>query len=62
MLVAVTPRDYRCRFEAKFKTMRSLPSRHGIELGLFHGYRIIGLTPEILNWKKWPPEIFLKTT
>jgi len=35
MLVAATPRDYRCRFEGKFKTLRALPSKYGIELGLF---------------------------
>ena len=60
MLVVATPGDYRCRFEGKFKTLRSLPSGHGIELGFFHGYRIIGLTLENLNWQKWTPRDFLK--
>jgi len=35
VLVAATPRDYQYRFEGKFKTMRSLPSGHGIELVFF---------------------------
>ena len=35
MLVAAAPLDYRCKFEGKFKTMRSLPFGHGIELGFF---------------------------
>ena len=35
MLVAATPADYQCRFEGKFKTLRSLPSGHGIKLGFF---------------------------
>ena len=34
-LVAVTSGDYQRRFEGKFKTLRSLPSVHGIELGFF---------------------------
>ena len=61
MLVVKTPGDYRCRFEGKFKTLRSLLSGHGIELGFFHGYRIIGLTLENLNYKKCSTEIFLKS-
>ena len=60
MLVAATPMDYRCRFEGKFKTLRSLPSGHGIELGFFPNYRIIGLTLENLNWQKWAPSDFSK--
>ena len=52
--------DCRCRFEGKFKTLRSLPSGHGIELGFFHGYRIIGLTLENLNWQKWANSEFSK--
>ena len=58
--MAVTSGDYRCRFEGKFKTLISLPSVHGIELGFFHGYRIIGLTLENLNWQKWAPRDFSK--
>ena len=58
--MAVTPGDYRCRFEGKFKTLRSLPSGHGIELGFFHGCRITGLTLENLNWQKWAPSDFSK--
>ena len=52
--------DCRCRFEGKFKTLRSLPSRHGIELGFFHGYRITGLTLENLNLQKWAASDFSK--
>jgi len=37
MLVAATPGDYRYRFKGKFKTLRSLPSEHRIELGFFLG-------------------------
>jgi len=50
MLVATTPRDYRCRFEGKFKTMRSLHSGHGIELGFFsqlQNYRPHPKEPEL---------------
>jgi hypothetical protein len=32
------------------KTLRNLNSKHGIELGFFHGYRTIGLTQGDLNW------------
>ena len=39
-----------------------MPSGHGIKLGFFHSYRIIGLTLENLNWKKCSTEIFLKIT
>ena len=60
MLVAAAPLDYRCKFEGKFKTMRSLPFGHGIELGFFHGYKIIGRTLENLNWQKWAPRDFSK--
>ena len=60
MLVAATPGDYRCRFDCKFKTLRSLPSGHGIELGFFYSYRIIGLTLENLNWQKWAASDFSK--
>ena len=60
MLVAATPGDYRCGFEGKFKTLRSLPSGHGIKLGFFHDYRIIGLTLENLNWQKWANGDFSK--
>jgi len=60
MLVVKTPGDYRCRFEGKFKTLRSLLSGHGIELGFFHGYRIIGLTQENLNYQNWAPKDFSK--
>jgi len=48
--VATTPRDYRCRFEGKFKTLRSLPFGHGIELGFFLGlqnYRPHPREPEL---------------
>ena len=58
--MAMTLGDCRCRFEGKFKTLRSLPSGHGIELVFFHGYRIIGLTLENLNWQKWAPSDFSK--
>jgi len=58
--VAMTSGDYRCRFEGKFKTLRSLPSEHGIELGFFHDYRLIGPTLENLNWQKWAPSDFSK--
>ena len=58
--MAVTLGDYRCRFEGKFKTLRSLPSRHGIEQGFFYGYRITGLTLENLNLQKWAPSDFSK--
>ena len=58
--MAVTPGDSRCRFEGKFKTLRSLPSRDRIKLGFFHGYKIIGLTVENLNWQKWAPSDFSK--
>ena len=58
--MAATPGDYRCIFEGKFKTLRSLPSGHGIELGFFQGCRITGLTLENLNWKKWAPRGFSK--
>ena len=37
MLVATTPVDYRYRFKGKFKTLRSLPFGHRIELGFFLG-------------------------
>jgi len=60
MLVVKTPEDYRCRFEGKIKTLRSLPSGHGIELVFFHGYRIIGLTLENLNYQNWAPKDFSK--
>ena len=59
-LVAMTLGDYRCRFEGKFKTLRSLPFRHGIELDFFHNCRIIGLTLENLNSQKWAPSDFSK--
>ena len=59
-LVAATPGDYLCRLEGKFKTLRSLPFGHGIELGFFHGYKITGLTLENLNWQKWAPSVFSK--
>ena len=50
MLVATTPRDYQCRFEGKFKTMRSLHFGHGIELGFFsqlQNYRPHPKEPEL---------------
>ena len=50
--MAALPGHYRYIFEGKFKTLRSLPSGHGIELGFFYGCRIIGLTLENLNWQK----------
>ena len=59
-LVAMTSGDYRCRFEGKFKTLRSLPSGHGIELGFSHSYRITSLTLEKLNWQKWANGDFSK--
>jgi len=37
MLVVETPVDYRYRFKGKFKTLRSLPFGHRIELGFFLG-------------------------
>jgi len=37
-----------------------MPSGHGIELGFFHGYRIIGLTLENLNYQNWAPKDFSK--
>jgi len=58
--VAATPGDCRCRFEGKFKTLRSLHFGHGIELGIFHGCRIIGLTLENLNCQKWAASDFSK--
>ena len=59
--MAVTSGDRRCRFEGKFKTLRSLPSGHGIELGFFfQGYKIVGLTLENLNWQKWALSDFSK--
>ena len=58
--MAATLGDYQCRFDGKFKTLRSLPFGHGIELGFFDGYRITGLTLENLNWQKWSPSDFSK--
>ena len=40
--------------------MRYLPSGDRIELGFFHGYKIIGVTVENLNWQKWAPSDFSK--
>ena len=45
--MAETPRDYRCRFEGKFKTLRSLLSEQGIELGFF---------PQLQNYRPHPGE------
>jgi hypothetical protein len=42
----------RLRCHGKWKTLRNLPSGHGIKLGFFHGYKTIGLTMGNLNWKK----------
>ena len=58
--MAVTSGDYQFIFEGKFRTLRYLPSEHGIELGFFHGYKITGLTLENLNWQKWAPSDFSK--
>jgi hypothetical protein len=45
-------RNCRLRCRGKWKTLRNLPSGHGIKLGSFHGYKTIGLTIGNLNWKK----------
>ena len=50
MLVAVTPRDYRCGFEGKFK------------LGFFSGLQNYRQTIENLNSQKWALKIFRKIT
>ena len=44
----------------KFKTLRSLPSGHGIELGFSHSCRVVGLTLDNLNWQKWANGDFSK--
>jgi hypothetical protein len=44
--------NYRLRCRGKWKTLRNLPSGHGIKLGFFDGYKTIGLTVGNLNWKK----------
>jgi hypothetical protein len=51
-----------CRFRrrGKCKTLRNLYSKHGIELGFFHGYRTIGLTQG--NFKSGSLDIFLEIT
>jgi hypothetical protein len=51
---------YRCH--GKYKTLRTLPFRHGIELGIFHSYRTISLTLGNLNWQKWVLIDFVKIT
>jgi hypothetical protein len=52
----------RCRCRDKCKTLRTLPSGHGFELGFFHSYRTIGLTLGDLNSESGSLEIFLKIT
>jgi len=55
-LVAMTSGDYRCRFEGKFKTLISLPSGHGIELGFFsqlQNYRPHPRETELAKMGQW---------
>ena len=62
MLVVVTPGDYRYRFKGKFKTLRSLPSGHGIKLGFFsqlQNYRPHPGEPELA--KVGPSELSKKS-
>jgi len=63
MLVVETPGDNRCRFEGKFRTLRSLPSGHGNELGFFswlQNYRPHLGEPELA--KLGPQRFFFKFT
>jgi hypothetical protein len=52
--------NYRCRCRGKYKTLRNLPSGHGIELGFFQNHTTISLTLGNLNWQKWVPRDFSK--
>jgi len=58
MLVAATPVDYRYRFKGKFKTLRSLPFGHRIELGFFLGLQNYNPHHEELEFAKVDPKIF----
>ena len=42
----------------QIKTLITLPSGHGIELGFFDGCRITGLTQERLDLESWTPRDF----
>ena len=55
--------DYRCRFQGKINTLRTLSSRHGIELGFFFT-GVESHESQRRTWisKSYPLEIFQKNS